>query len=153
MHRTLLFSTALCLVALTVFTSAAFGQTSKGQVTVGAHEYDMKADGIYYIRVQAKEFHPRVAMTPGFLPFIPQDLTVKNRFIGFYMPKKDKKNTIQIVPELYNLKSDISESNDLSGTEKARVQSMASAWEAWNKKNIPPLWTPPRVRQSKKKKS
>jgi arylsulfatase len=56
--------------------------------------------------------------------------------------------------ELYNLRSDIGESKDLSGVEKGRVQSMSAAWEAWEKNNLPPMWTPtPLPGQKKKKKA
>ena len=55
-------------------------------------------------------------------------------------------------PELYNLRADIGESKDLSNAEKSRVQSMSAAWEAWNKNNRPPLWTPTQLPGQRKKK-
>jgi arylsulfatase A-like enzyme len=55
-------------------------------------------------------------------------------------------------PALYNLKADIGEASDLSASEKARVESLAAAWEAWNKNNIPAKWTPQQRRGQKQKK-
>ena len=54
-------------------------------------------------------------------------------------------------PQLFNLKSDEGELQDLAGTQGARVQSMKAAWDAWNQKNIPARWTPA-VRGAQKKK-
>jgi len=56
-------------------------------------------------------------------------------------------------PALFNLKADIGESKDLSNAEKGRTETMAAAWENWNKNNIPARWTPQRAGQKKKKKS
>jgi len=55
-------------------------------------------------------------------------------------------------PSLYNLKSDIGETKDLSNAEKGRMESMAAAWENWNKNNIPARWTPRQAPGQKKKK-
>ena len=56
-------------------------------------------------------------------------------------------------PALYNLKTDIGESKDLSHAEKDRTENMAAAWETWNKNNIPAKWTPQQgAGQMKKKK-
>ena len=54
-------------------------------------------------------------------------------------------------PQLFNLKSDEGELQDLAGTQGARVQSMKAAWDAWNQKNIPARWTPA-VQGARKKK-
>ena len=53
--------------------------------------------------------------------------------------------------QLFNLKSDVGELQDLADTQAARVQSMKAAWDAWNQKNIPARWTPA-VRGAQKKK-
>jgi hypothetical protein len=42
--------------------------------------------------------------------------------------------------ELFNLKSDIAEANDLSKNELGKLKEMQSVFAAWNKENIPPLW-------------
>ena len=55
-------------------------------------------------------------------------------------------------PALYNLKADIGEASDLSASEKVRVESLAAAWETWNKNNIPAKWTPQQRRGQKQKK-
>lgn len=41
---------------------------------------------------------------------------------------------------LYNLAEDVSESNDLAGTEPMRVKAMAERWEAWNAEQVEALW-------------
>lgn len=43
-------------------------------------------------------------------------------------------------PELYNLRDDIGEENDLASKEPARVAELQALYDAWNAKNIPPLW-------------
>lgn len=55
-------------------------------------------------------------------------------------------------PALYNLKSDIGESKDLSHSESARTEKMGAAWEAWNRNNLPARWTPQQAPGQKKKK-
>ena len=56
-------------------------------------------------------------------------------------------------PQLFNLKSDVGELQDLAGTQAARVQSMKAAWDAWNQKNIPARWTPAVGGAQKKKRA
>ena len=104
MHRKWFPCTVMALATVFVMTSAASGQATKGQVTAGAHEYEMKAGSIYAIRIEGKDFQPRVAMVPGFLPFVAQDFKMPNKFISYYMPTKDEKNTILVVPEIFNIK-------------------------------------------------
>jgi arylsulfatase A-like enzyme len=55
-------------------------------------------------------------------------------------------------PELYNLRADIGESQDLSAKEKDRMARMAATWEEWNKKNMAPLWHAPGAQGQKGKK-
>jgi arylsulfatase A-like enzyme len=55
-------------------------------------------------------------------------------------------------PALYHLKTDIGETRDLSHTESARTEKMGAAWEDWNKRNLPALWTPRQNPAQKKKK-
>lgn len=43
-------------------------------------------------------------------------------------------------PKLYNLASDIGEANDLTQQEPARAAALQTAWDEWNKANVPPLW-------------
>lgn len=95
---------ALSFVAFAVLATNGFGQTTKGQVTVGSHEYDMKVGTLYVLRVDGTGFTPRVTMQPGFLDFGGQDFKTPNRFVSYYMPIKDQKSTIYVVPELFNLK-------------------------------------------------
>lgn len=44
-------------------------------------------------------------------------------------------------PQLFNMRSDIGETKDLSAAEPARAAAMKTAWDAWNRNNIEPLWT------------
>ena len=46
--------------------------------------------------------------------------------------------------ELYNLKADIGEKNNLAATSPEKVKQLAAAWDAWNADNIDPKWTPNR---------
>lgn len=41
---------------------------------------------------------------------------------------------------LYNLADDIGEKTDLAAKEPDRVKELQSAWDEWNKGNVPPLW-------------
>jgi len=43
--------------------------------------------------------------------------------------------------ELYNLKADIGEKNNLAATSPEKVKQLAAAWDAWNVDNIDPTWT------------
>jgi arylsulfatase A-like enzyme len=42
--------------------------------------------------------------------------------------------------KLYNLKTDAGEANDLAAKEPAVVKELQAAWDAWNEKNVEPLW-------------
>jgi arylsulfatase A-like enzyme len=42
--------------------------------------------------------------------------------------------------ELFNLKSDIAEANDLSEKEPQKLKELQASFAAWNKENIAPLW-------------
>lgn len=96
---------AACIVGvLATLPTAAQDVKDKGQINVASHEIEMKAGNLYSITVQGKDFIPRVTMTPGFLPFSPQDFTKPNRFATHYMPSKDEKNTLFVLPEVFNLK-------------------------------------------------
>jgi arylsulfatase A-like enzyme len=46
--------------------------------------------------------------------------------------------------ELYNLKEDIGETNNLAAQEPDKVQQLAAAWDAWNADNVDPKWFPDR---------
>lgn len=48
--------------------------------------------------------------------------------------------------ELYNIRSDPSESNDLAKDQPNRVNRMLKNWKSWNRLNQPPLWKPNRKR-------
>jgi hypothetical protein len=41
---------------------------------------------------------------------------------------------------LYNLRSDIGETNDLASGEPAKVKELQSLWDAWNATLHEPLW-------------
>lgn len=43
-------------------------------------------------------------------------------------------------PKLYDLESDIGESNDVSEAHPEVVQSLQAEWDAWNQSNIEPAW-------------
>jgi arylsulfatase A-like enzyme len=43
-------------------------------------------------------------------------------------------------PHLYNLSDDIGEKNDLALRMPDRVKELQTAWDAWNKGNVAPLW-------------
>jgi arylsulfatase A-like enzyme len=42
--------------------------------------------------------------------------------------------------KLYNLASDIHEDKDLAGAEPEKVRELQALWDAWNQKNVAPLW-------------
>lgn len=42
--------------------------------------------------------------------------------------------------ELFNIKEDKTESNDLTSEQPQRAERMLAAWKAWNESNQPPLW-------------
>jgi hypothetical protein len=42
--------------------------------------------------------------------------------------------------ELFNLKSDIAEANDLSEKEPNKLKDLQALYVAWNQENIAPLW-------------
>jgi hypothetical protein len=42
--------------------------------------------------------------------------------------------------ELFNLKSDIAEANNLSEKEPQKLKELQALFAAWNKENIPPIW-------------
>ena len=43
---------------------------------------------------------------------------------------------------LYNLAADPGESRDLAGEQPEKVKELLSAWEAWDRQLVPPLWGP-----------
>ena len=45
---------------------------------------------------------------------------------------------------LFNLKSDIRETNDLAATRAEKVRELAEAWQQWNAEMARPAWPPPR---------
>ncbi|MFO0847567.1 MAG: sulfatase [Gemmataceae bacterium] len=45
------------------------------------------------------------------------------------------------VPKLYNLRDDVGEATDLAAKHPDRVAALQAAWDAWNKGNVPPLWS------------
>src|SRR5207302_6044157 len=42
--------------------------------------------------------------------------------------------------QLYDLANDIGEKNNLAASQPQIVAELSAAWDAWNKRNIPPLW-------------
>jgi hypothetical protein len=42
--------------------------------------------------------------------------------------------------KLYNLTTDIQESNDLIDANPDKAKSLQAAWDKWNQSNVPPLW-------------
>lgn len=50
--------------------------------------------------------------------------------------------------ELFNLKDDPTESNDLSSEQSERTERMLTQWKVWNESNQPPLWGGNRGRNS-----
>jgi arylsulfatase A-like enzyme len=42
--------------------------------------------------------------------------------------------------KLYNLAEDVGETNDLAATKPELVNELQSLWDAWNEKNVEPLW-------------
>ena len=44
--------------------------------------------------------------------------------------------------QLFHLGRDIGETTDLAATEPERVKQLAAAWNAWNNRNVAPLWYP-----------
>lgn len=95
---------AMSIATLALASPHVQGQTEKGQVTIGSHQFDMKAGTLYSVRVEAKDFLPRVTMNPSFLPYVPQDFKKPRTFTSYYLPQKDEKNTIVIVPDSFDLK-------------------------------------------------
>ncbi|MBI5773146.1 MAG: sulfatase [Verrucomicrobia bacterium] len=55
--------------------------------------------------------------------------------------------------ELYNLKADIGEKNNLAAKEPEKVKQLAAAWDKWNADNVEAKWFPDRgaKKQGKKK--
>lgn len=47
--------------------------------------------------------------------------------------------------QLYNLKTDRGEANNLADKEPARFRQLAAAWDKWNSELIDPTWTPNRA--------
>ncbi len=45
-------------------------------------------------------------------------------------------------PKLYNLAADIGESNDLATQQPDKVTELQTAWDAWNRELVKPLWGP-----------
>ncbi|MCS7026487.1 MAG: sulfatase [Bryobacteraceae bacterium] len=54
--------------------------------------------------------------------------------------------------ELYNLRKDISETNNLASHEPQRVEELKADWEAWNRQLKPPSWQTQRQVPRKRKK-
>jgi hypothetical protein len=42
--------------------------------------------------------------------------------------------------QLYDLSKDIGEKNDLAASHPQLVAELSAAWDAWNARNIAPLW-------------
>jgi arylsulfatase A-like enzyme len=47
--------------------------------------------------------------------------------------------------ELYNLKDDIGEKNDLAAREPEKLKQLAAAWDKWNAELVDPKWVPNRA--------
>lgn len=52
---------------------------------------------------------------------------------------------------LYNLRTDIGQTKDLSAEQQERVKEMQSAWDEWNKGNIAAAWVPAKNKKKAKK--
>jgi len=52
--------------------------------------------------------------------------------------------------ELYNLKEDIGEKNNLAEKEPEKVKQLTTAWNKWNGELVPPSWMPGDHRNAKK---
>lgn len=46
--------------------------------------------------------------------------------------------------QLFNLKDDRNEKNDLAAAQPEKAKSLQSLWDAWNARNLPPRWEDPR---------
>jgi arylsulfatase A-like enzyme len=57
-----------------------------------------------------------------------------------YDPVVDGMRGAATEPKLYNLASDISETNDLIEEEPQRAKALQAEWDHWNESNVPPLW-------------
>jgi arylsulfatase A-like enzyme len=44
--------------------------------------------------------------------------------------------------ELYNLKTDLGEQQNVAGTHPEKVKELAAAWEKWNSQLVDPAWVP-----------
>jgi arylsulfatase A-like enzyme len=55
-------------------------------------------------------------------------------------------------PALFNLASDISEKNDLAGSQPEKVAELKGLWDKWNAEQKPPLWGPADNAKAKKNK-
>jgi arylsulfatase A-like enzyme len=53
-------------------------------------------------------------------------------------------------PKLFNLKTDIGETTDLSAQNPEKVRELESEWKAWNAEQKPPLWVPKKLTKEQK---
>jgi hypothetical protein len=51
-----------------------------------------------------------------------------------------KSNQGVTAAKLYNLATDIGETNDFAGVMPDRVKELQSRWNEWNQSNVKPLW-------------
>jgi arylsulfatase A-like enzyme len=57
-----------------------------------------------------------------------------------YDPVVDGGQGRATAPKLYNLATDVGEATDLTAQHPEKVKELQSAWDEWNKSNVPPLW-------------
>jgi hypothetical protein len=55
-------------------------------------------------------------------------------------PCTGDRNQPVTAPKLYNLAEDIGEAKDLSAAMPEKVKELQANWDAWNEKQVPPLW-------------
>ena len=51
--------------------------------------------------------------------------------------------------ELYNVKEDIGEQNNLAAKEPAKFKELAAAWDKWNSELVEPKWYPGDAKKAK----
>jgi arylsulfatase A-like enzyme len=67
------------------------------------------------------------------------------------MPREAPGKATTAGAQLYNLKQDIAEQQDLATKHPEKVRHLTAAWETWNKELVDPAWLPGRPRNQGKK--
>jgi arylsulfatase A-like enzyme len=91
-----------------------------------AGESDGAPHGALYWR-----FGPQMAIRQGDWKLVKYDPTVDVKNVGKGTATETR---------LYNLASDIGETNDLIHTEPEKAKELQTAWDKWNESNVPPAW-------------